>query len=567
MNGTSTTNYSWDEDSRTIVMTAPSIEAGKAVTFSFDVSVDEEMQGKFIVNTATVKGPDGQPDIPISDLGVNVDPSTVEPYSSKSSDKTEVNVGETIVYTVEVGNRSSATATWKDVVMTDILPDGVRLLNSVSCNGAPVAFTADGNILTARLGNIPAGEKLTVKYEVLVLPEADGSTLRNTVTLSGSNGGSSTTTQDPAPPTVPPTDPNPGNPGNDWDIFGDVYVQKDVDKVTAKVGPDATSADKRVTYTVLVGNDRSDKKVWENVVFTDVLDDGIMTLVNDTIYVDGVRLNTNKFIYRNDCITIELGNILYGQEIEVKFTVEFKPDAANKSFQNVATATGTIDGKKSWENDKAPIVTVVDSNGASASGKHYAMFHGFESGLWIPDNKITLEQVALLGYRILTNDYQLILQKSGNGYVSDYLENVCYYDEVRSMVRAGIFASNEFEPSAGMVEGKDYRVHGDGEGNKSYYEIYATRDQIGRMLTALFGSNYGISGSGHMTRIDVAKLLCQIQGRDTDPNWQSGMAAGMAIAQFPDVLNNALVIEVSNTHSYTIDSYGNETWVLNDKLY
>ena len=137
MNGTSTTNYSWDEDSRTIVMTAPSIEAGKAVTFSFDVTVDEGMQGKFIVNTAIVKGPDGQPDIPVSDPGTQIDPGTAEPFSEKTANKDKVNVGETVMYTVEVGNRSSATAAWKNVVMTDTLPDGVCLLNNATANGEP----------------------------------------------------------------------------------------------------------------------------------------------------------------------------------------------------------------------------------------------------------------------------------------------------------------------------------------------------------------------------------------------------------------------------------------------
>ena len=87
------------------------------------------------------------------------------------------------------------------------------------------------------------------------------------------------------------------------------------------------------------------------------------------------------------------------------------------------------------------------------------------------------------------------------------------------------------------------------------------------MLQYLFGSNYGISGNGYMTRLELARLYCQIQGRDTDPNYQAAKAEGMKVQTFPDCPNNSLVIEVSNTHVYTMDDYGSETWVYNEKMY
>ena len=555
MNGKTTTNYTWDADSRTITLTAPSIEIGQAVTFSFDVTVDDGMQGKYIVNTAIVDGPDGQPDIPVSDPGINVDPGKVEPFSSKTANKEEVNVGETVMYTVEIGNRSNATATWKDVVMTDNLPDGVRLLNNVTANGAPVAFSADNGVLTAKLGNIAPGETLKVKYEVLVLEEAAGTTLKNTVVLSSPDASSSSEVD------VPVDVPDDPGPSRD-ELLPDVRVTKDVDKVTAKVGPEATAKDRQVTYTITVGNEADTKDTWEDVVLTDVLDDGIMTLMNDSIYVDGVRLKANQFTYRNDTLTIELGNIAYGKSVEVKFTVKFMNDAGDKSFENVATATGTMGGEKLWRTARAPVVQIVDN--ARASERHYAIFHGTDSGTWEPNRNLYVSELAISAYRIMTNDYQMALQQSGGkGVVSDYVSRKCPID-VSYIISAGILQSSEFEPSAQMQKGKDYVALGDERDPQ--YEIYATRNQVGRVLQSLFGSNYGISGTGFITRSDMATLYCLIQNRDTNPNYQNAVMAGMHIDTFPDAMGNSLVIEVSNTHAYTMDGYGEETWVYNEKM-
>ena len=164
-----------------------------------------------------------------------------------------------------------------------------------------------------------------------------------------------------------------------------MYVEKDADKVTAKVGPDATVTDRRVTYTIVAKNETKDKSVWEDVVFTDVLDAGLMAPVSDAIYVDGVRLNTNQFTYRNNCLTIELGDIAAGKSKEVRFTVQFKNDAGGKTFMNMATCTGMLDGEKAFDQDEAPVVQIVDDGGPTEV--HYAIFHGTANGDGTPSGK------------------------------------------------------------------------------------------------------------------------------------------------------------------------------------
>lgn len=445
--------------------------------------------------------------------------------------------------------------------MTDTLPDGVRLLNNVSANGAPVAFSADNGVLTAKLGNIAPGETLTVKYEVLVLEEAAGTTLKNTVVLSGKDGSSTSKVETPVEVPEKPNNPDVG-------MAGAVLVDKDVDKVTAKVGSDATAADRRVTYTVTATNDSKDKKTWEDVIFTDVLDDGIMTLLNDSIYADGVRLTANQFTYRNDCLTIELGDIAPGKSEEVKFSVQFKNDAGGKTFENEATATGMLSGEKTFDTDTAPIVTVLDKN--VRTDCHYAIFFGDNRNMWMPGKKTSVEELATVAYRIMTNEGKLGMQNSGVGYVSDYVNTQCS-SEVIPTVRAGILSSNEFVPSDGMVEREDYIVTETENG--PHYTIWATKDQIGRVMNALFGNSYGTSGPNTMSRIDFAALICKIQGRDTNPDWANAEAEGMRIKTFGDGWNpggpgpHPLITEVSNSHAYTMDNYGHEAWVYNEKMY
>ena len=90
---------------------------------------------------------------------------------------------------------------------------------------------------------------------------------------------------------------------------------------------------------------------------------------------------------------------------------------------------------------------------------------------------------------------------------------------------------------------------------------------MNRVLQALFAKNVGLAGNGFMSRHEMAKLYCQLQGRDQHPNYRDAQAAGMYVRTFPDCPNDSLVIEVSNTHAYTKDSVGNETWVINDKFH
>ena len=550
MNGMATYNYSWDAASKTIKMVAPSIAAGESVTFTFDVTVDADSQGKYIVNTAVVDGPGSEPDMDISDPGVNVDPGDPSPWSSKTVDKSTASVGEVITYTVQVGNGRSATAPWKNIVMSDTLPAGVQVVGGVSADGEPLAFTTDGGVLTAKIGNLGIGESMTIKYQVLVLPEAAGTTLRNSVVFTGKDGNNSSSTTTTTVPKDNTNRPDGVNPGG-------VTVTKDVSKTLVNLS--GNTEDKRVEYTVTAKNE-STSDTWEDVILTDVLDYTYVTLLNDTVYVDNSRLSSNQFVFQNQTLRIELGDIAPGKQKVVRFSVEFRENAGGKNYENHAYASGTMDGKEKTGKGDAPIVQV--SSGSDVSGIHYAIFHGSNDGNWLPSRELFTEELATTAYRILTNDYQMALQKKNTTTIPSFMSK--FSTESQYMVGAGVISADAFDLSK-MTKDVDYVYIGGPVGGEKY-GVYASRDQIGQVLKNLFGSDYGIRGSGRMTRLEYAKLLCSIQGRDTNPNWLNAYRQGLSIDRFPDDNNNATIIEVSNTHDYTTDSHGNETWVLNNSL-
>lgn len=68
--GQATTEYSYDSSSRTLTLTPYAIAPDTQVVYTFDVTVDEGMQGEFIVNTAILT--DGNEQTPLPDAGVQI---------------------------------------------------------------------------------------------------------------------------------------------------------------------------------------------------------------------------------------------------------------------------------------------------------------------------------------------------------------------------------------------------------------------------------------------------------------------------------------------------------------
>ena len=78
------------------------------------MTIDEGMQGAYIVNTAILT--DGDKQTPLPDAGVQIDGGEADPIVNKTASVTEAEVGGTFAYEITVKNGNHATAPWKNVV-------------------------------------------------------------------------------------------------------------------------------------------------------------------------------------------------------------------------------------------------------------------------------------------------------------------------------------------------------------------------------------------------------------------------------------------------------------------
>ena len=532
--GRATTEYSYDSSSRTLTLAPYTIAPDTQVVYTFDVTVDEGIQGEFIVNTGILT--DGDEQTPLPDAGVEIDEGEADPIVSKSANVSEAEVGDTFTYEITVKNGDKATAPWKNVTAYDTLPAGVKLIGNVYIDNEVALYKLSGNALSVLIGDLAAGESVTVSFDVQVLDAAAGTTLQNSVEVAG-DGGSGTATDDGV--VVPEEEPQ--NP-NDTTGF---YVTKDVDKTVVDVSKGASNEKRTATFTIVVGNNSD--TTWENVVLKDTLDTSMVTpVLQNNVYVDGV-LN-DKWSFADKVFSLELGDIAPRQSHTVTLTVQFKADAGGKTYVNYATGEGD-NGNTTGKSPEIEIISPVDD---PITDIHYQLFSGYTDGKWRPGDRISLQEACTVVYRLISSGGNTWLDR-GTVTVPDYEYNIP--EEAKYFVSIGVLPADAFDTTQ-MVEDEEYEINY--EITKSgYLRIWASADQLNALVKYATGSNAGLGGD--VSRLTFAQLVCQITGRDTDPD-TSGYSGN--IHSFPDVSGSAesIVTEVSHEHDFILDTDGNEYW-------
>ena len=528
-----TTEYSYEDASRTLTLIPSAIQPGQQVSYTFDVTVDEGMQGKYIVNTAILT--DGDDQTPLPDAGVQIDEGEADPIVSKSANVSEANVGDTFRYEITVKNGDKATAPWRNIIAYDTLPAGVKLIGNVYLDGKVALHKLSGNALSVMVGDLAAGESVVISFDVQVTDSAAGTTLQNSVEVAG-DGGSGTATDDGV--TVPEVPQNP----NDTTGF---YVTKDVDKTVVDVSKGASDEKRTATFTITVGNNSD--TTWENVVLKDTLDTSVVTpVLQNNVYVDGVP--NDKWSFADKVFSLELGDIAPGQSHKIALTVRFKNDAGGRSYINYATGKGD-NGNATG---KSPEVEIISSVTDLITDIHYQLFSGYTDGKWRPGDRISLQEACTVVYRLISSGGNTWLDR-GTVTVPDYEYNIP--EEAKYFVSIGVLPADAFDTTQ-MVEDEEYEINY--EITKSgYLRIWASADQLNALVKYATGSNAGLGGD--VSRLTFAQLVCLITGRDTDPD-TSGY--GGNIHSFPDVSGSAesIVTEVSHEHDFILDTDGNEYW-------
>ncbi|MFR8410249.1 MAG: hypothetical protein ACLVB4_02305, partial [Butyricicoccus sp.] len=507
------------------------IAAGAQTVLSFDVTVDDDSQGKFIVNTAILD--DNGKTTPMPDGGVQIDEGEAAPIVNKTASVTTANVSDTFTYTITAKNGNKATAAWKNVVMTDTLPTGVKLVGGVYINNEFALYHLSGNALSVLVGDLEPGESAEITFDVQVLESAAGTTITNTASLDGDNGHGTATDKG---VTIPDTAEQP-------DVNTNFYVTKEVDKTVVNVGSGVSADRKRATFTITVGNDSN--QTWKRVILKDTLDTTLVTpVLKNNVYVDGV-LNS-KWSFRSKVFTLELGDIGSNEKRVVKITVEFKTDACGKTYTNLAAATGD-NGSASG---RSPEIEVVSSGTPVLTDIHYQLFGGYADGLWRPNDRVSLQEACTVVYRLIANGGNTWLPR-GTTTVPKYPYDIP--EEAKYFVSIGVLPASAFDTTR-MDEGDDYEINYAISKN-GYLRIWAASGQLNSLVAYATRTNIGLSGD--VSRLTFAKAICQITGRDTSPDVSGYSGSYRTWADAPSYV----VTEVSHEHDFIMDSDRNEYWI------
>lgn len=321
------------DDGDNLTFTLPDIgtDAGDAVTFSFDVTLAQDIADTF-TNTATVDTTDTDTEATndSDDALVNVD-RVFDLTIAKTVDLATAVPGSAtpLVYTITVTNAGTSISDVPDVVVTDTLPAGVTGVSAVALGATDETVDFANGIVTITFASLAVGESQTITIDATVNPDATG-TITNPAVVSTTTAGETDTTNNDAEAVTTLTP--------DFDVV----VTKTVDATT--FGPGDT-----VTYTVNLENEGP--SVAAGVILSDVVPTGL-TFVSGTL--DG-QAGTET----GGTVTFPSIDISSGANLDA--TLTFTVDAATDgTITNVASIPDDLAGENDITNNSSSVDITVE---------------------------------------------------------------------------------------------------------------------------------------------------------------------------------------------------------------
>ena len=236
----STLGGSYNALTRTITWNLASLASGLHFLPSFTATVDSGTQGQTITNIVSAHS--DQVITPVKSTPANINVNNAVLSIKKTTDKSKYNVGNSVVYNIDVTNNGPDTAT--NLIVTDTLPEG---LNFVSSTKGGVWDPATRTI-TWNLDNLASGAHFIATVTATIEAQG-GKTLVNTAQAK---------------------DDQMDNPVS---TTASIYVKKC--QLFVKVSPTLikTTVGKTFTITYKVGNKGPDEA--NDVVMTFVIPDGL----------------------------------------------------------------------------------------------------------------------------------------------------------------------------------------------------------------------------------------------------------------------------------------------------
>ena len=183
-------------DAATGAWNVGTIAAGTTATLTVTVTVEPQAAGSTLVNAFQVVEPPDPPPLVVdnpcpspdddSSCATTTVPGIPQLTQSKVVDAEKAVIGQTLTYSVSVGNSGSAEAT--GVNAQDVLPAGVTFLSADT--GGIGSYSAASGVWT--IGTVPQGASYTLTITAAVDPGTDNTTQINRFTV-----------------TAPPGDPTP----------------------------------------------------------------------------------------------------------------------------------------------------------------------------------------------------------------------------------------------------------------------------------------------------------------------------------------------------------------------
>ncbi|HEX7468684.1 MAG TPA: DUF11 domain-containing protein [Methanobacterium sp.] len=162
----------YDSATRTVTWNLASLANGAHFMPSFTATVNALTQGQTITNIAFTNN--SQNPIPVESTPVNIHVNNAVLSITKTANKSNYNVGDTVVYNMDVLNNGPDTAT--NVVLTDTLPQGLKYVSS-TLNGV---YDSTTRTITWTLGNLVNGAHFITSVSATVTNAAGGKHLVNT---------------------------------------------------------------------------------------------------------------------------------------------------------------------------------------------------------------------------------------------------------------------------------------------------------------------------------------------------------------------------------------------------
>ncbi|MEO1646496.1 MAG: isopeptide-forming domain-containing fimbrial protein, partial [Chloroflexota bacterium] len=194
---------------------------------------------------------------------------------SKTADPTEVDAGDTITYTIEIEHTGDSNATAYDLVITDVIPDGLSFdsFGTISPLAASTSYDSVDTV-TIRFDTLAVGDTIRIDYTVTVDADVEPTeSLINAVDLTYDSRPEDNL-EDVSPYTTPTDRERDYSDSTDETV---TITPPTIDKAFDDTSETATSGrnvaiGERITYVVTVGIPQG---VMTNATITDTLDAGL----------------------------------------------------------------------------------------------------------------------------------------------------------------------------------------------------------------------------------------------------------------------------------------------------